>query len=276
MSPGCCGGLTVSESKDHYAVLGLDRDASEQSIKLAYRRLARENHPDLIQDRGSESLRQASELMTLINEAYRVLSNRQLRREYDISLTEEGPVSPVEPVVPQPYTPAAAAPVRRASRPDREVLASIVGVFAKQFRKDLGARAAEFKWTDRQAEGFDWAAAASFWTARYVVAVRGFSVANLENATKFTNYCNLAIDQIKHPLKQTFFLFFLAFQNSSDGPAVAALMRSFCANTNGQRTPGPACIVLTDVARGKSLVCGVRPNDSRYQELLSGLGLARQ
>jgi len=60
---------------DYYSVLGINRNASEEEIKKAYRRLAHEYHPD--KAGGSEKK------FKEINEAYQVLSNREKRAQYD-------------------------------------------------------------------------------------------------------------------------------------------------------------------------------------------------
>ncbi|HVZ59210.1 MAG TPA: DnaJ domain-containing protein, partial [Terriglobales bacterium] len=65
---------------DCYAILGLDPGASTESIKIAYRRLARDNHPDLIASRDAETLAAASERMAEINQAYAVLSRTAVNK----------------------------------------------------------------------------------------------------------------------------------------------------------------------------------------------------
>ncbi|NLJ25096.1 MAG: molecular chaperone DnaJ [Firmicutes bacterium] len=64
--------------RDYYEVLGVDRNASEDEIKKAYRRLARQYHPDVNQDDpdAEEKFKEASE-------AYRVLGDEKLRQQYD-------------------------------------------------------------------------------------------------------------------------------------------------------------------------------------------------
>lgn len=65
-------------SKDFYAELGVSKDATEAEIKKAYRKLARDFHPDSNPDNPS-----AEERFKAISEAYAVLSSPSKRKEYD-------------------------------------------------------------------------------------------------------------------------------------------------------------------------------------------------
>jgi curved DNA-binding protein len=64
--------------KDYYEVLGVSESASTDAIKKAYRKLAREFHPDRNPDKPD-----AEERFKEIQEAYSVLSNAKKRKEYD-------------------------------------------------------------------------------------------------------------------------------------------------------------------------------------------------
>ncbi|AFN65209.1 molecular chaperone DnaJ [Mycoplasma wenyonii str. Massachusetts] len=64
-------------SKDFYDVLGLSKSATPEEIKKAYRKLAKEYHPDINKSEGAE------EKFKKINEAYEVLSDPEKRANYD-------------------------------------------------------------------------------------------------------------------------------------------------------------------------------------------------
>jgi len=66
---------------NHYHVLRVDRRASQERVKHAYRRLAQQHHPDRQPGRGD-----AAAVMARINEAYAVLSDPVQRAAYDASL----------------------------------------------------------------------------------------------------------------------------------------------------------------------------------------------
>ena len=64
--------------KDYYKILGVDRKASEEDIRKAYRDLAKQYHPD-----RNPNDKQAEERFKEINEAYQVLSDSKKRSHYD-------------------------------------------------------------------------------------------------------------------------------------------------------------------------------------------------
>ena len=66
------------EFKDYYATLEVARDASEEKIKQAFRKLARKYHPDVAKDKKT-----AEEKFKAINEANEVLGDPVKRKKYD-------------------------------------------------------------------------------------------------------------------------------------------------------------------------------------------------
>lgn len=68
----------MAVKRDYYEILGLDRDASDEDIKRAFRRAAQKHHPDVDTSTGAE------QRFKELNEAYRVLSDRQRRAAYDM------------------------------------------------------------------------------------------------------------------------------------------------------------------------------------------------
>jgi molecular chaperone DnaJ len=67
----------MAGSADYYKVLGVDKKASQEDIKKAYRKLARQYHPDTNKDAGAE------ERFKQISEAYDTLGDPEKRKKYD-------------------------------------------------------------------------------------------------------------------------------------------------------------------------------------------------
>ncbi len=63
---------------DYYKVLGVDKNATQEDIKKAYRKLARKHHPDL-----NPSDKEAHKIFQQVNEANEVLSDPEKRKKYD-------------------------------------------------------------------------------------------------------------------------------------------------------------------------------------------------
>ena len=71
---------------DYYEILGVDRNASDDDIRKAYRKMSRKYHPDLA---GAEFEDKFKE----VNNAYEVLSNPEKRRMYDMGVDPNNPSS---------------------------------------------------------------------------------------------------------------------------------------------------------------------------------------
>src|SRR5262245_23467758 len=67
----------MAAKRDYYEVLGISRNASQEEIKKAFRRLARQYHPDVNRDAGADVM------FKEVNEANEVLSDPEKRAVYD-------------------------------------------------------------------------------------------------------------------------------------------------------------------------------------------------
>ncbi|XP_043401169.1 dnaJ homolog subfamily B member 14 isoform X2 [Chelonia mydas] len=77
------GVLSIKKSKNYYEVLRVSKDAGEEDLKKAYRKLALKFHPDKNHAPG------ATDAFKKIGNAYAVLSNPEKRKQYDLTGSEE-------------------------------------------------------------------------------------------------------------------------------------------------------------------------------------------
>ncbi len=76
---------TMAKNKDYYDILGIDKDASQDEIKKAYRKLSKKYHPDI------NDADDAEDKFKEVSEAYEVLGDEQKRQNYDQFGSAEGP-----------------------------------------------------------------------------------------------------------------------------------------------------------------------------------------
>ncbi|MEK6786249.1 MAG: molecular chaperone DnaJ [Nitrospirota bacterium] len=74
--------MAAVSKRDYYETLGVDRSVSDDDLKKAYRKLARQHHPDL--HTGDQQKKTAEEKFKEINEAYETLSDQEKRKRYDM------------------------------------------------------------------------------------------------------------------------------------------------------------------------------------------------
>ncbi|KAL6088583.1 hypothetical protein STEG23_001817 [Scotinomys teguina] len=77
------GVLSINKCKNYYEVLGVTKDAGDEDLKKAYRKLALKFHPDKNHAPG------ATDAFKKIGNAYAVLSNPEKRKQYDLTGSEE-------------------------------------------------------------------------------------------------------------------------------------------------------------------------------------------
>jgi DnaJ-class molecular chaperone len=126
------------QRKDYYGILGVARDAGESEIKIAYRKLALQHHPDTNRDDP-----QAEDRFKEIHEAYEVLSRRDKRHQYDLG---HDPLAGAFPFRPPPFD--------SWSDPFEESFFSAFRCRGGGLARALGRKGRSFRGTRAQPTGF--------------------------------------------------------------------------------------------------------------------------
>lgn len=263
--------------EDHYATLGLDPGASPESIKLAYRRLARESHPDRYINSSEAEKNALSLRMAQLNGAYDVLSDATRKREYDEKLRIMGALNGITVSgVTKTATVTGTASKSSAShrvQPSHDADLTLVRDFSYQLRSNLLANRKGFSWKESAMEGFDWGLECVSWATHYCVAGRGFALLDPAAAKKFANYSEVVVTRFNRPVRKSHFLFLLPFHHLSQWETVSAEFNRLFSSENGEsRLDAPIGILLFDVRRGRTLQIGGQLKEKYFEELLQCLG----
>ena len=73
----------MANQRDYYEVLGVSKDATEEDIKKAFRKLSRKYHPDMQQGKSESEKKEAEEKFKELASAYEVLGDKNKRQQYD-------------------------------------------------------------------------------------------------------------------------------------------------------------------------------------------------
>jgi DnaJ domain len=270
--------------EDYYKVLGLDPGSSEDSIKVAYRRMAREAHPDRNMHKNAEQQADAATRMAGLNRAYAVLSDAKKRRAYDQELKtiqlvdkintnngKNGKNGAKEQKDPPPSE-RTAGPGRM--RPGAEVSGSVASEFTSHLKQQLESNKKIVHMKPTELEGFHWALEAGSWSAHYCVAMRNFATVNVEAIKKFANYAGLAVDHSSSNVRGNYFLFLLTFQRLQDPEQVSNECRQVVASLSKKAMFGlHPYVALLDVEHGRSLVWGKPSKNKDFAAILNTLRL---
>ena len=272
-----------SSLEDYYAILGLDSRASQESIKLAYRRLAREMHPDrnLNSPAGEQSA--LSLKMAQLNGAYAVLSDPALRREYDEKMrimgvltgstisSRSSSTNTVTKSVITTQTPSRThSGIRSPLSPEAD--ASLMRELSNKVRSNLLTNPNGFTWKEIALEGFDWGLEYASWRTHYCVGGRGFGLLDPPAAKKFASHSEIVIGRFNRSVRKSQFLFILPFQHMSQWDSVSAeLNRIFTLEGGQKRFETPVSIVLFDSRKGRKLRVGSDLKERCFDEALVGL-----
>ena len=264
-----------SAPKDYYGVLGVPPDSTTTQIKKAYRALAHRFHPDRFQ--SETDTQTAAEMMIEINEAFAVLSDVKRRAAYDRDLTAEKkpPAAPAETAVEDwefPATSAKETPGRPKAR-NVAVDHSVAQEFLDKMKLQLLSEAAGVKMREQDEKNWRWVMQGKTWGGHYWVGVRQISLLNPNSAREVLTQLQTLVEKQRSGWKNNFFIFIFAFQALNEGDTVLKLLRTFCNREENSSAKNLVNIVVMDLNKRRSVLCGTRAGDLKYAAILRALSV---
>lgn len=257
-------------AKDYYAVLGVAPDAALSEIKKAYRALAQQYHPDRVA--AEEENQQSAERMIEINEAFAVLSNKKRRAAYDRERTAKSapaptPAPPVEDLeffrTPTPPSQAAAH--------SPAVDQSVAQDFLEKLKTLLAEQGAGAKLREETEKPWLWSFQGKTWSAQYWVSLRILPLLNPGVARETLTQVEAVVNKRRSGWRSNFFVFVLAFRSLNEGETVLKLCRTYANREDNNSRRNLVNLVVLDLNRRRSVLCGKRGRDSNLEQILSVL-----
>lgn len=254
--------------KNYYAILEVSPDSPARLIKEKYRSLVQRFHPDLF--RTPEEAEAATQRMMEINEAFAVLSNKRNRAIYDAQNTEAAMVSPIPtPKAEWEDLKTPSSPQTAAANP--AVDHAVADEFLKKLKDRVTRSRAAVKLREEVDKSWLWCFSGGTWNRSYWTSLVRLPVLSINTIRAIIPQLTLTIAKRRSSWKSSFFIFILAAESISEGETVLKLCRSFC-NEKVNNTRGRLVnIVLVDLTRRRSIVCGNRPRDVDQQQFLATL-----
>ena len=254
--------------KNYYAILDVPMDAPANLIKKNYRLLAQRYHPDRYT--VPEEAAEATLRMIEINRAFAVLSDKGRRAEYDdLRTAASRPPTTFTPKVQWEVHQTPTGPQAAVVNP--AVDDAVSEQFLRDLKKVVSQRSSEMKLREEVEKSCLWSFSGGNWNNRYWVSLARLPVLNINAVRTKLAELTQVTKRRRSVWKKSFFVFILAAESIADGEGALKICRSYC-NEKENSTRGTSVnIVVLDVNRRRSIVCGKRPKDQNQQILLDTL-----
>lgn len=287
--------------KDYYRLLGLPRNAALAEIKQAYRKLAALHHPDRVAAQGKEALAEATAKMMELNEAFKILSNPELKAEYDLQLeliperplprtppsaprtprpevaADSAPKTPASPSSAQKPSPEVAAP--QPPRPAPPVASAATAAAGPKPRPeprldtDYGARLKaalsrmSLKWTEQPLRGWEWTFESTQLRRAVLILYRTTENLSLLSARALLTSLEGLREERKSPLRKTTLLAVIHVGRMMDAAAVREQLQRPGASTTGLLGQVQSLVVLRE-GKDRPVLFGSLADDEQVAEVV--------
>lgn len=286
--------------KDYYYLLGLPRGAPLSDIKLAYRRLAAQYHPDKVAGMSPDVQQEATAKMMELNEAIAIFTDPERRAEYDqaVELIPERKPKPPRPAKPATHPGQAPAP-EAARQPAREKAAVPSpapppqprvepppptpapvpaaspepnspprGMLAEEYVRKLKTvlKKLPLKWYEANLRGWQWALAGGGWRRSILVAHRHLETLSLLSFRTLQAGLEALLQERQRALRPTVVVALVSYDRLMDAKPVQQQLQAVVADERGWLKNVRILVVLYDGQR--AALFGRPSEDPEVQRLV--------
>jgi curved DNA-binding protein CbpA len=281
--------------KDYYHLLGVPRGAPLEEIKTAYRRLARECHPDKVAQLTPEEQQSATVTMRELNEALDTFSDPRRRAEYDETIRlipERKPRREVQvpAAAPPPRTtsPLPAPQPATAAQPPASASASKPPAPAPPAPESRGLNREEqvkkwqevlrqlpLEWREIEARNWQWGWEAASFRRRLVVAYRHQENLSLLSIRTLVGALERLVDEHRSSLRSTVVIALVTSERLMDVRTVVEQLQAFVSNQRGWPRRAHSVVLVADEQSGRVEIFGSVGGDPVAERALHHLLKAR-
>lgn len=279
--------------KDYYFLLGVSRAASLEEIKVAYRKLTAEFHPDKAAAQGPEAQAQAAQKMLELNEAMTILTNPDRRAEYDeiIELIPErspearagvkrparAPSTDEPEAAPEPEEekPVAKPPPPSAASQEQTAAGRNLALEERVRSLKKALKGLPLRWKESKPKGWEWALTAGDMRRSVLVVYRHQESLSLLSAGRLRSELEALVEERRRAWRLTSIIALVSYDRLMDAQAVAKKLQALGRSPRGWLKNVYPGLVLYDGQTNRAALFGPTvpdPEVKRVVQVLRSLG----
>jgi len=220
-------GMFVASEPTYYEILAVSMHSSIEEVRKAYHKRANECHPDRVRNLDPEIQALAERKMTIINEAYNVLTDQARRQEYDQWLLANADIK-VDPtgMVIRADVAAAAEAAAQPGMSTEDLIAKLEAAI-NAVKNQILTLDKTIRWKESAQEGFDVSLEGMRKIERFFIYISTVDTLNLADVQNLAANAPDIVSSKHFLLHKKFSLFLVLYLEDDDDDQIRSIVRNF-------------------------------------------------